>query len=116
MAIQVKHYMVDDLAASKDPRSEVIADQTVRFSVMDEEYEIDLSTEHAGSFFDMVGPYKRAGRRVRRSRRPRTAAKRAQTAMIRNWAREKGFEVSGYGRLPADLVARYEAEHQAPVT
>jgi hypothetical protein len=30
---------------------------------------------------------------------------------VREWAREKGYEVKGHGRIPGDLQAQYDAEH-----
>jgi hypothetical protein len=110
MAIETRRYMVDDLAAKDDPRSEVPADETIRFSVNGAEYEIDLSRVNAGAFRDRIRPYQEAARRVRaQPRGPRPAAQRQQTAKIRGWARENNIKVSNSGRLPAGLVARYEA-------
>lgn len=110
MAIQVRRYMVDDLAVRDDPRSEVEAAETIRFSVNGAEYEIDLSRSNAGKFHDQLRPYREAARRVRAQRSaPRPAAQRDHTAKIRYWARANDIEVSNFGRLPAVLVARYEA-------
>jgi nucleoid-associated protein Lsr2 len=30
---------------------------------------------------------------------------------IRQWAREQGLQVSDRGRIPAEIVARYDAAH-----
>lgn len=116
MAIEYRTYKTCDLAALQDPRNEVLAERTVRFSVDGDEYEIDLSGKNAGSFFDAVRPFQKAGRRVRTNRRQRPAEDRQRTAKIRSWARENGIEVSQWGRLPADLEERYKAAHQATAT
>ena len=44
-------------------------------------------------------------------RRRRAAAPQATTAEIRAWARENGHRVSDRGRMPAEVVAAYEAAH-----
>ena len=31
------------------------------------------------------------------------------TTEIRNWAREQGYDIKDRGRVPADLVAKYQA-------
>jgi hypothetical protein len=31
------------------------------------------------------------------------------TTEIRNWARENGFDIKERGRIPADVVAKYQA-------
>jgi nucleoid-associated protein Lsr2 len=116
MAFKVRRYMVDDLAAREDPRSEVPADETVRFSVNGAEYAIDLTAENARAFFDAVRPYQEAGRRVRGPRRPRPAAERQQTASIRAWARENGLDVKDWGRLPVATVRRYKEAQAALAT
>lgn len=110
MAIETRRYIIDDLAVKDDPRSEVPADETIRFAVNGAEYEIDLSSANAGEFHAQLRRYREAARRVRTAHAPRPAAHRQQTAKIRDWARSNNIEVSNWGRLPADLVARYEAE------
>ena len=42
-------------------------------------------------------------------RKPRTVAGRQESAEIRKWAQEAGLKVSGRGRIPASVIARYEA-------
>jgi hypothetical protein len=111
MAIETRRYMVDDLAVKDDPRAEVPADETIRFAVNGAEYEIDLSRANAGEFHDQIRKYREAARRVRtQAGSARPAAQRQQTARVRDWARKNNIEVSNWGRLPASLVARYEAE------
>lgn len=106
MAMVVKPYRVDDLEVAQNPRGEVVADETVRFAINGEEYEIDLTSGNAQTFLDMLRPYRDAGRRLRRSRKPRPAAERERTADIRTKAKEMGLPVERFGRLSEDVIAR----------
>jgi len=85
-----------------------------RFSLDGREYEIDLCAKHSQKFDDVVGRYaeraRRASARPGRTKR-RTTAHRQHSAAIRRWAQQTGIEVSDRGRIPADVVARYEAKH-----
>jgi hypothetical protein len=114
MAMVIKPYRVDDLETSRDPRDEVVADETVKFAVNGEEYEIDLTAGNAQTFLDMLRPYKDAGRRVKRTRKNRPASQRERTAEIRAKAKEMGLDVERFGRLSEDVIARVlQAEDQA---
>jgi hypothetical protein len=88
--------------------------ETRRFSLDGRDYEIDLCVKHSQRFDDVVGRYadhaRRASARAGRSKR-RTTAHRQHSAAIRSWAKETGIAVSDRGRIPADVVARYEAKH-----
>jgi hypothetical protein len=110
MSIQQRRYRIDDLAITKDPTAEVPADKTIRFSVDGKEYEIDLSEKHAAGFWKAIRPYTEAGRPIRRGpgRRTRTTVSRVNSAKVRDWAREQGYDVKPLGRVPADIVAKYE--------
>ena len=50
-------------------------------------------------------------RRARDVTKRRTTAHRQHSAAIRTWAKQAGIEVSDRGRIPADVVTRYEAKH-----
>ena len=88
--------------------------ETRRFGLDGRDYEIDLCVRHSQKFDDVVGRYaqraRRASARVTRTKR-RTTAHRQHSAAIRNWAKESGIAVSDRGRIPSDVVARYEAKH-----
>jgi hypothetical protein len=85
-----------------------------RFSLDGRDYEIDLCARHSQKFDDVVGRYaeraRRASARPGRTKR-RTTAHRQHSAAIRSWAKESGIEVSDRGRIPADVVVSYEANH-----
>ena len=86
--------------------------ETVRFSVGGAEYEIDLNKKNAAAFRRKLAPFiehaRRAGRGPRR-RAGQSAAGREREAAIRAWAAEQGIAVSARGRIPANVVERYDA-------
>ncbi|MCF8601957.1 Lsr2 family protein [Gordonia sp. HY442] len=86
--------------------------ETVRWSLDGKSYEFDTSPQHAEEFRNHVATYVAASRSVgRASQRRATGAARpgANTRVIRQWANENGFTVSDRGRIPADVIAAYEA-------
>lgn len=111
MSVQVHSYKVDDLAAAKDPDTDVIATAgTFHFAVGEEAFEIDLTEENVQRFRKKVEPYMAAGRRLRgRHRsRPRPVSERHRARRIRSWAAEHHIEVSQRGRIPASVIEQYE--------
>lgn len=88
------------------------AEETVRFAVGGTEYEIDLNKKNARAFRRQLAPFiehaRRAGRGQRHvPARPGPGGERAGD--IRAWASQQGIAVSGRGRIPASVVAQYEA-------
>ena len=85
-----------------------------RFSIDGRDYEIDLCLKHSERFDDAIGQFaahaRKASARVVRATR-RTAAHRRHSAQVRAWAKANGFAVSERGRIPADVVSKYEATH-----
>jgi hypothetical protein len=110
--------VVDDLTGDTLPENQ---GQTVRFALDGQDYEIDLSAEHATEFRDAVRKYINAGRRVshapqRRETRGRSTAPATpgsppgrDTGAIREWARAHGYQVSDRGRLPLTVLEAYAA-------
>lgn len=89
------------------------AEGTIRFGVDGAEYEIDLSKEHAEQFAKAVSPYVAAARKVpatRRAGRGSRPARHNQSA-VREWAKSQGMKVSDRGRIPSDILAKYEGAH-----
>jgi len=88
------------------------ADETVRFGLGSAEYEIDLSKKNAAAFRRKIAPFiehaRKAGRGPRR-RPGRTASSREHSSDIRAWAKDQGIAVSDRGRIPASVVAQYQA-------
>jgi hypothetical protein len=105
MAQKVTIVLVDDIDGSE-------ATQTVTFGVDGNTYEIDLNDANAEALRSSVAGYVGHARKVTGGRRP--AARKASgggtgTKAVREWARANGHEVSDRGRVPAELVAAYEA-------
>jgi hypothetical protein len=117
MARKVMVTLTDDL----DEKIE--ADETVTFSLDGTSYEIDLSDANARKMRNVFGKYVEAARKVTakgraaENRRTRQSSggtvtnirSRDKGVAIREWAKANGKEVSQRGRIPAAIVAEYEA-------
>jgi hypothetical protein len=106
MAQRTQVLYVDDIDGSD-------AEGTVRFSFGGTDYEIDLNKEHADQFAEAIGPFVAAARKMSLSRRSARAARagRPNLSNVRAWARDQGIKVSDRGRIPADVLAKYNAAH-----
>lgn len=104
MAQKVKIILVDDLDGST-------GDETIRFGLDGASYEIDLSSAHASELRDAIRPYvakaRRATNRVTRGKTP-APARSQETARIRQWAKDNGYNVSDRGRIQADIREAYD--------
>ncbi|QKW07253.1 Lsr2 family protein [Streptomyces sp. NA04227] len=109
MAQKVQVLLVDDIDGGE-------ADETVTFALDGKTYEIDLTTTNADKLRDLLDPYVKGGRRTggraaggRGKARAAAAGGSAQdTAQIRAWAKENGYEVNDRGRVPASIREAYE--------
>ncbi|MDT0346901.1 histone-like nucleoid-structuring protein Lsr2 [Streptomyces litchfieldiae] len=110
MAKKVVTIYTDDLTNQES--SEV---GTHTFSLDGVSYEIDLAPDSFDKLLDALRPFMENGRKAGRGRRPGAAAKRptpdVDTAAIRSWAKEQGFQVSERGRVPAHVREAYEKAH-----
>jgi Lsr2 len=108
MAQKVQVLLVDDLDGGE-------ASETVAFSLDGTAYLIDLSSGNAGKlrkdFAQYIDHARRDGAGGRRRGRARTGPGRERSAEIRAWAKERGRKVSERGRIPATIIAEYEASH-----
>jgi len=107
MAQQIQTLFIDDIDGGE-------AERTVRFGLDGTEYEIDLSTKHNEELRSALGTYlaharKVAGTARRAAGRGGRKASSADTVAVRAWARENGYDIKDRGRVPADLVAKYQA-------
>jgi hypothetical protein len=107
MAQKVNVLLVDDIDGSD-------AAETIQFGLDGTHYEIDLNSDHAQELREQLSRYIKAARKVtgpasRPTRGRRTAASDAENKKIRTWARERHLDVNERGRIPADIVAQYEA-------
>lgn len=101
-----------------DLEPEFEADETVRFALDGSTYEIDLSEANAIALRETLAPYVAQARRATGTARGRTgrgtrAAESAGTGpdpkAVRAWAAANNEPVSSRGRIPADLVAKFQA-------
>jgi hypothetical protein len=106
MAQQIQTLVIDDLDGGP-------AEGTVRFAVDGTDYEIDLSSKHSDELHTTLRKYVEHARKVggtarrsgtRSGRKPSTV----DTVAVRTWAREHGYDIKGRGRVPADLVVKYQ--------
>lgn len=107
MAQKVQVLLVDDLDGGE-------AEETVQFAVDGSSYEIDLSGENAARLRDALSPYVKAARKApakqgRGRRQQRSQTSRERSSEIRAWAKAHGKQVNERGRIPASIVAEYEA-------
>jgi Lsr2 len=107
--------LLDDLDGGK-------ADESVVFSLDGVEYTIDLSDKNAAKLRDNLSIYvekgqRLGGRKQRGTGTVRSAVKtggdKAQNQAIREWARSQGEKISDRGRIPQELVARFQVVHPA---
>jgi hypothetical protein len=112
MAQKVVTELTDDIDGSE-------AVETVTFGYQGRQYEIDLNRKNFDRLAKALAPFIEHGRTVRaderqlRQRRRRGAAgttQPADTKAIRQWAHERGLQVSERGRIPAEIVERYKRE------
>src|SRR5215475_14050986 len=88
------------------------AEGTVRFGLGGTDYEIDLNKKHADEFAQALSPFIAAARKVPSARRARGARPvRHDQSDVRAWARAQGIKVSDRGRIPADVLNKYQAAH-----
>ncbi|MFJ6568599.1 Lsr2 family protein [Streptomyces sp. NPDC091292] len=113
MAQKVQVLLVDDLDGGE-------ADETVTFALDGKSFEIDLTTANADKLRGLLEPYVKSGRRTggraaggRGKARAAAAAGGGQdTAQIRAWAKDNGFDVNDRGRVPANIRQAYEDAHR----
>jgi hypothetical protein len=108
MAQRKQIVLTDDLDGSA-------ASETIRFALEGSQQEIDLNAEHAEQFRKSVQPFidaaRKAGARTRRVSRAARPSAPSQTA-VREWARGQGMEVKDRGRVPDELIVKFQAAGQ----
>lgn len=85
--------------------------ETVHFAIDGTSYELDVGTKSAERFRSILAPYVAAGRRLTGSRR--LPVRRVRTtpdpSAVRAWAASNGIRVGDRGRVPAAVIAQFEA-------
>ena len=112
MAQKVQVLLTDDLDGSE-------AQETIAFGFEGSSYEIDLNKKNAEALRKAmekyVGAARKSGRsgsstgRGRSARAPGRQDRDYNPKEVRSWAESQGIEVSARGRVPADLVAKFQA-------
>jgi hypothetical protein len=86
--------------------------QTVAFGLDGKSYEIDLTAENHDKLVELLNPYILAGRKTGKPKASSPGSKSRQvhpdTAKIREWAKEQGYEVNDRGRVPANIREAYD--------
>jgi hypothetical protein len=109
MAQKIQTLFIDDIDGGE-------AEGTVKFALDGTEYEIDLSAKHNQELRDALSKYVTHARKLsgRGTRTPgsRGTSRRSSsidTTAVRQWAKENGYDIKNRGRVPADLMAKYQA-------
>jgi nucleoid-associated protein Lsr2 len=106
VAQKIQTLFIDDIDGGE-------ADGTVRFGLDGTDYEIDLNAEHSQDLRNVLANYVPHARKVggttrRGAARGNRRASTVDTVAVRAWAREQGIGIKDRGRVPADVVARYQ--------
>ncbi len=111
MAQKVHIQLVDDFDGSD-------ATETVAFGLDGASYEIDLNEQHASKLRDALAAYvghaRKAGGRKGGGRKASTASSNGSgpsAKVIREWARDNGWDVPDRGRVAAEVREAYAAAH-----
>ena len=91
--------------------------QTVRFSLDKQDYEIDLTNEHAEELREALARYVEVARktgsdrpaRTRRTGHSRSSKSDVSPTAVREWAKANGVEVSARGRVPQSVIDQFRA-------
>ncbi|WP_416972529.1 histone-like nucleoid-structuring protein Lsr2 [Streptomyces sp. 4F14] len=103
--------LIDDLTGKEAGEGA----ETVTFMVDGKAYEIDLSEANAKKFRKAMAPYVDKARRgktapgIARARGAVSARGKQDTAAIRVWAKQNGYDVNDRGRIPANIQQAYAA-------
>lgn len=117
MARKIVHQLVDDIDGTVLEPGE---GETVLFSLDGVAYEIDLTEQNAAALRDGLSRYVAAARPISAPRSSggggSAGPKRRRTgqqdfSVVRQWAKENGYEVSERGRVPASVLEAYDAAH-----
>lgn len=100
MAQRIQVILIDDINGGD-------ATETVNFSLDNVSYEIDLSAENAANLRSDLDKWVTAGRRVSSRRGTASRARSNDSAKVRAWAKDNGYDVSERGRISAEIREAY---------
>lgn len=106
MAQRVQVVLTDDIDGSP-------ADETVTFGLDGVTYEIDLTKKNAAALRKALEQYVSVSRRVgTKTKKAGNRSNVSNAKHMREWLKANGHpDLGERGRIPADLVAKYEAAH-----
>src|SRR4051812_12572105 len=88
---------------------------TVKFGLDGKSYEIDLSEKNEKAFRKALAKFVEAAAPVKAAdvsrRKYGSGPVRRDTKHVREWLRGQGVEISDRGRIPTDLMDKYNAAH-----
>lgn len=112
MAQRTQVVLTDDIDGSE-------ADTTIRFAVNGTAREIDLNAAPAAEFRKAVQPFIAAARKTGGGASRRAGTSRGSSrpsgpspSDVRAWARGQGIKVKDKGRVPDELIVRFQAADQ----
>ena len=92
--------------------------RTVRFSLDDTAYEIDLADANVNALVDALAPFIAVAREVSAERSLDAVVAELKSpqmrAQIRNWAEDHGLRVAHRGRIPKEIVFAYAHQSTRP--
>ncbi|GAU68082.1 putative LSR2-like protein [Streptomyces sp. NBRC 110611] len=110
MAQKIVTIYTDDLTGEESSEA-----ATHTFTLDGVSYEIDLGPDSYEQMLQAFGPFMKAARKTGRARkaagRKVSVANGEDTARIRAWAKENGYEVSDRGRVPAEIREAFQKAH-----
>jgi hypothetical protein len=107
MASKTMVELIDDITGEP-------ADESVTFGLDNITYTIDLSADNAKELRDRLAAFIESAQRVKAVKggtKRAAGMTRDQNRAIRDWARGQGETVSERGRIPAELIVRFQEAH-----
>lgn len=105
MAIKTIQVITDDLDGTELPTDT----KPIRLSYASTTVDLHLSEKNASKLEKALAPYLEAGTKVTNSTRRSSRSTGPKASDVRQWARENNIDVPERGRIPADVIAAYEA-------
>lgn len=99
---------VDDLTGDE-------ASTTLSFGLDDTMYEIDLNDENARELRETLDKYVKVARQKLMeapSEQQEQRKSSANSKEIRKWAKRQGYNIKGFGRIPAQIMQEWEDSRQ----
>ncbi|MGH1552086.1 histone-like nucleoid-structuring protein Lsr2 [Streptomyces sp. L7] len=78
-------------------------------------YEVDLNADSYQQLLAALGPFMKVGHKSGSTSRRRGSGKKPaggpDPVTVREWAKDQGIDVNARGRVPRDVIEKYEAAH-----